>query len=130
MDKEIESLLRKARRSLNVGRNLFDQHEYDFAVSRAYYAMHYAVEALLVAKGFVRTKDAALVNSFAKHLVKGGPFTEAHHAALRAAFEQKQVADYEEEGYPRASAGGILDWAGKFVGEADVWLRRAEGKGR
>ncbi|MCI0343302.1 MAG: HEPN domain-containing protein [Planctomycetales bacterium] len=128
MDKEIESLLRKARRSLNVSRSLFDQHEYDFAVSRAYYAMHYAVEALLVAKGYVRTKDAALVNSFAKYLVKGGPFSEEHHSALRTAFEQKQVADYEEEGFPRTAAGGILDWAGKLVGEADVWLRKAEGK--
>jgi uncharacterized protein (UPF0332 family) len=44
---EQQALLDKARRSIEAAQSLIQQKFYDFAVSRAYYAMFYVAEALL-----------------------------------------------------------------------------------
>ena len=51
MNLEVEKLFKKAERSLHSAKLLFDDGGYDFAVSRAYYSMFYAAEALLLSKG-------------------------------------------------------------------------------
>jgi uncharacterized protein (UPF0332 family) len=43
-------LLRKAQRTIQSARLLLTDGDYDGAVSRAYYAMFYVAEALLLAK--------------------------------------------------------------------------------
>jgi len=50
MTEEIDKLLRKAKRSLEAAKRLFDEGDYDFSVSRAYYSMFYCAEALLLTK--------------------------------------------------------------------------------
>jgi uncharacterized protein (UPF0332 family) len=52
-----EQLLKKAHESLLAARVLEREEMYDFSASRAYYAMFYAVQALLLAKDL----------SFSKH---------------------------------------------------------------
>ena len=41
-EKELQSLMQRAHRSLRSARNLLDDGDHDFAMSRAYYAMFYA----------------------------------------------------------------------------------------
>ena len=48
---EIESLMRRAERSVRSARNLLDDADDDFALSRAYYAMFYAATAALLGRG-------------------------------------------------------------------------------
>ena len=45
-EKEIEALIIKAERSVRIARSLLSSGDYDFSVSRAYYAMFYCAEAL------------------------------------------------------------------------------------
>lgn len=47
MTPEQQALVDKARRSLEAAQSLIDQGFYDFAVSRAYYAMFCVAQALL-----------------------------------------------------------------------------------
>jgi uncharacterized protein (UPF0332 family) len=47
MTPDIEALFRKARKSLEAARILIKDSYFDFAASRAYYAMFYVAEALL-----------------------------------------------------------------------------------
>ncbi len=47
MTEEIDKLVRKAKRSLEAAKRLFDDADYDFSVSRAYYSMFYCAGALL-----------------------------------------------------------------------------------
>ena len=49
-EREILALMQKAERSLKVSRDLIESGNYDFALSRAYYAMYYAATALLLTK--------------------------------------------------------------------------------
>ena len=51
MSPEQAALLHKAQESQRAARLLADQGFYDFAVSRAYYAMFYIVEAFLLGEG-------------------------------------------------------------------------------
>lgn len=48
MKEEISKLIKKAQRSLNAAIELYKMGDYDFSVSRAYYAMFYCAEALLI----------------------------------------------------------------------------------
>lgn len=48
MKPEVEELLDKARRSIRTAEKILKDREVDFAGSRAYYAMFYVAEALLL----------------------------------------------------------------------------------
>jgi uncharacterized protein (UPF0332 family) len=51
MKSEVNELLDKARRSIRTAEKIFKDGEVDFAGSRAYYAMFYVAEALLLDRG-------------------------------------------------------------------------------
>lgn len=53
MSAQTEALLAKARRSLDNARRSLEAGDAEFAASRAYYAMFYAAEALLLSRGLV-----------------------------------------------------------------------------
>lgn len=48
---EIQALLKKAERSLRAANSMIDSQDFDFSLSRAYYAMFYFAEALLLNQG-------------------------------------------------------------------------------
>jgi uncharacterized protein (UPF0332 family) len=58
--REMEALLEKAERSLDATRVLIGSGYYDFSSSRAYYAMFYCAEALLLAKDLKFAKHSAV----------------------------------------------------------------------
>ncbi len=79
MTPEQQALLDKARRSLEAARSLIQQGFYDFAVSRAYYAMFYIAEALLDQEGLSFSSHAAVISAFGQHLARPGKVpTEVH----------------------------------------------------
>jgi uncharacterized protein (UPF0332 family) len=50
MNPEQQALITKAQRSLNAAKSLAKDEDYDFSVSRAYYAMFYVAQELLLSK--------------------------------------------------------------------------------
>lgn len=52
---EIAALMQRAERSLRSARNLLEDGDHDFAISRAYYAMFYAATAALLAHDIKRS---------------------------------------------------------------------------
>ena len=64
MKGEIEKLIEKEHRSLEVAREIFDHEHYDFAVSRAYYAIFYLAEAVLLSKNLSFSKHSAVISAF------------------------------------------------------------------
>lgn len=73
MNAEVKKLIQKSKRSLKAAENLFRDKDYDFAVSRAYYAMFYAAEALLLTKNLSFSKHSGVISGFWEHFVKKGP---------------------------------------------------------
>ena len=95
MTAELEApLVQKGHRSLGAARRLLADGDCDFAASRAYYAMFYLAEALLLARNLTFSKRSAVIAAFGQHFVKTGLFAAEHHDALRTAFDERNVGDY------------------------------------
>ena len=125
MTAESDALIAKGRRSLAAGRRLFREGDYDFAASRAYYAMFYLAEALLLSKGLSFGKHAGVISAFGQHFVKTGLFAAEHHAALRTAFDQRNVGDYAYDApFPGETARDLLEHAEAFVAAAENHLQQ------
>jgi uncharacterized protein (UPF0332 family) len=125
MTAELEALIEKGRRSLGAARRLFGEGDYDFAASRAYYAMFYLAEALLLARHLTFSKHSAVIAAFGQHFVKTGLFVSDHHDALRTAFDQRNVGDYAYQApFPQTTAQTLLTRAEAFVKDAEAYLRR------
>lgn len=58
------ALIHKAHRSLAAADRLAKDDDLDFAVSRAYYAMFYAAQAVLLSRGLRFSKHAAVIAAF------------------------------------------------------------------
>lgn len=94
MREEINSLLEKATKSQEAARKLFDLGYPSFAVSRSYYAMFYAAQALLLTKELAFSKHSAVISAFGQHFVKKGLLPEELHAYFREAFDKRTKGDY------------------------------------
>ena len=91
---ELQSLMERSRRSLRSARNILDDGDHDFAMSRAYYAMFYAATAALLSQGIKRAKHSGVIAAFGQHLVKPGKVATEHQGALQAAFRDRSAGDY------------------------------------
>jgi len=119
-EKEIEALIIKAERSVRIARSLLSSGDYDFSVSRAYYAMFYCAEALLLTKDLRFSKHSAVIASFGKEFVKKGLFSKELHRAFIKAFRERQKGDYEVIEMP------TREEAEDIVNEAEVFLEKTK----
>lgn len=93
--KEIESLIKRANKYLKSTEVLLREGDYESSVSRAYYAMFYAVEALLLTRGLSFSSHKGVISAFGEHFVKTGIFPKEMGRELNRAFEKRQLGDYE-----------------------------------
>jgi uncharacterized protein (UPF0332 family) len=92
---ELRAMLAKARRYLKSAETLRQQHDYDSAISRLYYAMFYAAEALLFSIGLTFSSHRGVISEFAQQFVKTKKLPPETHQWLREGFDKRQVSDYE-----------------------------------
>ena len=92
--KETNQLREKSKRSLEAARLLHAKGDYDFAVSRAYYALFYTAEALLLMKGKSFSKHSAVISAIYQFYVKDGELDKKYHQILDRSFDLRNDADY------------------------------------
>lgn len=116
MTPEQQALLDKAQRSLLAAQTLLEQGFFDFAVSRAYYAMFYAAEALLDGEGFSFSSHAAVIGAFGRELARTGKVPLEFHRQLIDAQAQRTRADYDPlPGLSDQDAQTLLGQAQSFL---------------
>lgn len=131
MKKETRLLLEKSERSLAAAKALFERGDYDFAASRAYYAMFYAAEAALLEKGKTYSKHAGVVAGFYECFVATGQLPKTLHQTLHAAFDDRQQGDYAFlDPFPKEEAMILLKNAGVFLEEIKKILTKSATSGR
>ncbi|KPL10928.1 hypothetical protein AMJ85_05120 [candidate division BRC1 bacterium SM23_51] len=124
MNPQVAQLVEKGKRSLSAARSLMERGDYDFAVSRTYYAMFYLAEAALLARGMAFSRHSAVIAAFGQHFVKPGHLPAHLHAAIRTAFDERNVGDYDFAAhFPRERAELLLDRAQEFVDTVEVLLK-------
>jgi uncharacterized protein (UPF0332 family) len=88
--------MQQAEETLHEAQILAAEHAGRGAVSRAYYAMFYAVLAVLATKGLGSSKHSGTLSLFDREFVKPGTLSKELSRSLHMAFEHRQQADYGE----------------------------------
>ena len=125
MTPETEALIAKSRRSLAAAQRLLAQGDHDFAVSRAYYAMLYMAEAMLLTKDLSYSKHSGVLAGFHQEFVRTGEFPRDCYISFQEAFEARNVADYDYRTSISAErAGSVIAAATAFLQTTEAYLRR------
>jgi len=109
-------LIAKARRALASARVLFDDHDFDGACNRAYYAMFLSAEAAVLKVGHEppRTHRGLLI-MFARELVTSGRVDPDLGRQLHRAAQLRNVADYTGDQVRKDHTQSLLAAAETFV---------------
>jgi len=115
----------KAKTTLEAAKVLSREGYPADAISRAYYAIFHATAALLADKGLAFSSHQAVIAAFGKEYAKTGELDPQLHRHLRAAFEGRQVADYDATAVIGADqAEQLIEWADEFLQVATTTLEQ------
>ncbi len=93
--KEADSLIKRAMKYLKSARLLLENGDYESSVSRAYYAMFYSTEAILLTKDLSFSSHKGVISAFGEYFIKEDIFSKEMGRELNRAFEKRQLGDYE-----------------------------------
>jgi uncharacterized protein (UPF0332 family) len=123
MNPDIEALIFKAKKSLGAARSLIKDGYFDFATSRAYYAMFYVAEALLADIGESYNKHSAVISAFGREFAKTGKLDSKFHRWLIDAQDFRNVGDYGiDANVSEDDANLTCEWANEFIEAAENFL--------
>ena len=120
----IKYRLMRANETLEDGRILFKNGKLFFTVNRLYYAMFYAVNALLLTKGLSSAKRSGVLGLFNKEFVKEGIVEKESGRFYNEIFGFRQKADYKDlVEFDKKDVEEWLDKASKFVAQINTELQ-------
>jgi uncharacterized protein (UPF0332 family) len=120
----IEALITKAKESLAAAQLLIKDGYYDFAASRAYYAMFYVASALLAHLGQSYSSHASVISAFGREFAKTEKLDPKFHRWLIDAQDLRIIGDYGVGSHvPKEFAETVCDWAIQFTNAAEVLLQ-------
>jgi uncharacterized protein (UPF0332 family) len=127
-DREISNLIKRSRRYLRSAKLLIEDEDYASAISRAYYAVFYLGEALLLSKGLTYSSHQGVISGVGEHFIKTEIFEREFGKILNQAFQKRQTAEYDYDFFAtEREAQEILDKAEMFFKEARKYLRPKRG---
>ena len=117
--------LEQADESLDAAQVLLDKGLVRSSANRAYYAMFYAVLALLAKSKQETSKHSGAISLFDREFVKTGTFTKDFSRWLHDAFDLRQRSDYSIEHHATTEeAGKTIENAISFVTEVKAILAK------
>lgn len=121
--KEVDTLVARAERAVKSAELLWNEGDFDSSVSRSYYAMFYAAEALLLTKKLKFSSHKSVISLFGEHFIKAGIFKPEMGKKLSKTFEKRLVGDYSfSPEMERDEGAEVLSWARDFVKEVKDYL--------
>ncbi len=92
-------------------------------MNRVYYAMYYAVLALIIFERFISAKHTGVLSFFNKNFIKEGIFPIEMGRWINKAFELRQTGDYREYvQLTREEVEPYLGFAKSFVKKVEEFL--------
>ena len=128
--REAASLIERAKKYLKSSKTLLVDGDYESTVSRAYYAMFYSAEAVMLTKKLSFSSHRGVISAFGEHFVKTDIFPRAMGRELNRAFEKRQLGDYEYTFViSEDDAREILEQGKHFVDRViNIWKRMSSYK--
>jgi len=119
--------LERSRESLRAAEIMFENNMLTFSMNRVYYAMFYAVQALLVAREVSFSKHGQIKAFFNREMVKPGIFPTEMGRLYNKAFEYRQKFDYVDFSFPdREMVSEYLEKAKGFISNIQEYLRQED----
>ncbi|MBN1145821.1 MAG: HEPN domain-containing protein [Anaerolineales bacterium] len=119
----IPAFLDRARENIKVAELLIKGDSLDIAASRAYYAMFYIAEALLLSRSLSYSSHSAVIAAYGKEFARNKTLDPKFHRYLIDAQETRQIGDYGVETHvPKAEAVQMIQWAREFLKAAESYL--------
>jgi uncharacterized protein (UPF0332 family) len=123
MTPEVAALLQKAHDSRRAAALLDGAGFRDFAAARAYYAMFYAAQALLLRQGLSFSSHAAVIAAFGREFAKSGRLDPKLHRYLLDAQDLRNVSDYGiDRPVSAAQVQEVLAWSDEFITAIEPFL--------
>jgi len=120
----INGYIEKAEKKLGVAEKLLKSDDYEDAVSRAYYAVFHAVQALLLTEGQRAESHKGVVTLFGLIFVKTGKFSRNLGKYLANLKDDRESGDYEVFSYiDRETAEIAIAEAKEFLNEGKLYLK-------
>ena len=91
--KAIKIILEKGKRTLKSAEKHYEDGDFDFASSKAYYAVFYFMQAVLYTKDFTFSKHSASIAEFGKSFIKTGIFPKEFGKYIQSLFRERQISD-------------------------------------
>jgi uncharacterized protein len=122
---EITLYIENAQEVLEVAQLNLDNGFYTSAVNRAYYAIFYAANAILVTKRLSQRKHSGVINAFRQYFVKTGLIAPQYSDVYGRIMGNRHTSDYElESSITEEIARADLVDAIAFVAEINRWLKQ------
>lgn len=123
----IKGYIQKAEGKLGVARRLFASGDYEDAVSRAYYAVYHATQALLLTEGQRAETHRGVITLFGLLFVKTGKFNKNLGKFLANLKDDRESGDYEVFSYiEKETAETALKEAEEFLKESKIYLKKID----
>ena len=113
---EVIANMERAEQAVNAAQKLLLDGYYDFAASRAYYAVFYAASALLLQEGLEFRKHSGVIAAIHQHFIKTGRMEKKFGKNLNWLFELRSIGDYGVTNHvPAADAEQAINTATDFL---------------
>lgn len=123
---EIQGYLARAWQDLKAAEQILSDGFYHVTVTRSYYAMFYAAQALLLSQNVRRHRHAGVLSAFSEYLVKTGLIETEYAKLLGQTFESRLDSDYDVTfTTDLALAEQVLRDAQQFVQRTEQYLEQA-----
>ena len=125
--KLVEGYMQKAENKLKVAEKLLGTGDYEDAVSRAYYAVFHATQALLLTEGQKAESHKGAITLFSLLFVKTGKFGRNFGKYLANLKDDRESGDYEVFSYVDMETTETAIYEAKeFLKEAGTYLKTIE----
>jgi uncharacterized protein (UPF0332 family) len=92
----LQTLLNLANEELQTSELLLNNHRYRASISRAYYAMYHATQAILESKGINPYTHRGLIQQFGQNFIKTNELPRELSVILKRTYDLRQLSDYDE----------------------------------
>jgi uncharacterized protein (UPF0332 family) len=94
---ELTKFLFLSNDDLETAQLLCDRGRYRSCISRAYYAMYYVTQALLLSEGLDTSTHKGVIRLLGLHFVTTGKIEPNVAVLLKRAYDSRQSSDYESD---------------------------------
>ena len=119
----IQFLIERSEQSLKDADLLFKASSFNTSASLSYYAVFYAMEALLETKELNAKTHQGVLSLFSKHFIKTGIFPKSISVIIQKELEKRLIGDYEiGHGIDSDLAKSLIDDAASVVEILKIYL--------